>query len=105
MTPNTTTDAGSTSPRAESMPDSVYDVPPDAPAHECPYCEAVLPERDLFELHVGVEHENEATDAELEAFEDTFEQESNQVFIYHLKVIVLVVAIYFIFLFTYSAVI
>lgn len=105
MTTNTTTDASSTPPRAESTPDRVYDVPPDAPAHECPYCEVVLPEQELLELHVGVEHEDDATDAELEAFEDTFERESNQVFIYHLKVIVLVVAIYFIFLFTYSAVI
>lgn len=103
MTTNTT-NADDTSPHRESTPEHVYDVPPDAPAHECPYCEAVLPERELLELHVGIEHEHDATDDELEAFEDTFEWESNQVFIYHLKVISLVVTIYFVFLFTYSAV-
>lgn len=105
MTTNTTTDANSTSPGSQSTPKRVYDVPSDAPRHECPYCEAVLPEQELLDLHLGVEHENEASDAELEAFEETFEQESNQVFIYHLKVISLVVTIYFIFLFTYSAVV
>lgn len=104
MTTNTTTNASGVSHDGETKPARVYDVPPDAPAHDCPYCEAVLPEQELLELHVGVEHEDEATDDELEAFEDTFEGESNQVFIYHLKVIVMVVAIYFIFLFTYSAV-
>lgn len=100
-TPNSThrtasADAGTT--RRE------YDVPPDAPAHDCPYCEAVIPTDELLTLHVGIEHEDRATEAELEAYEDTFERESNQVFIYHLKVIVMVVAIYFVFLFTYSAV-
>ena len=105
MTTNSTTDTTGASHRHEPTPGREYDVPAGAPAHECPYCEAVLPEVDLLELHVGVEHEDEATEAELEAFEDTFEQESNQVFIYHLKVISLVVAIYFVFLFTYSAVV
>ena len=105
MTANATTDTTGASHRPESTPGCEYDVPAGAPAHECPYCDAVLPEEDLLALHVGVDHEDEATEAELEAFEETYERESNQVFIYHLKVISLVVAIYFVFLFTYSAVV
>lgn len=81
-----------------------YDVPPEADGHECPYCAAIEPRETLLELHIGHAHEGEATDEELDTFEKTFERESNDVFIYHLKVISLVVAIYFVFLFTYSAV-
>lgn len=88
----------------DNIPNREYDVPADAPTHGCPYCEAVLTTDELLDLHIGVEHEDEASEAELEAYEDTFERESNQVFIYHLKVISLVVAIYFVFLFTYSAI-
>lgn len=108
-----TTDSSDTSATAASITRTTatdvisnreYDVPADAPTHDCPYCEAVLPTDELLDLHIGVEHEDEASEAELEAYEDTFERESNQVFIYHLKVISLVVAIYFVFLFTYSAI-
>lgn len=81
-----------------------YDVPPDTEAFECPYCEVVEPREDLRDLHVGIAHEDEATDEELDTYDQTFERESNDVFIYHLKVISGVVAIYFVFLFTYSAV-
>ena len=109
MTTNTTTptdsaDIAKPPDAADTTSRRVYDVPADAPSYDCPYCDAALPEEDLLDLHIGVEHEDEATEAELEAFEETFERESNQVFIYHLKVISLVVGIYFIFLFTYSAI-
>jgi hypothetical protein len=95
----TTTETPSAQPAART-----YDVPPDADAYHCPYCEDVEPREDLRDLHVGHRHPDEASETELETFERTFERESNDVFIYHLKVISLVVAIYFIFLFTYSAV-
>lgn len=89
---------------ARPVDDREYDVPPGADAYPCPYCDVVEPREDLRDLHVGHRHADVATDAELDTFERTFERESNDVFIYHLKVISLVVAIYFIFLFTYSAV-
>lgn len=89
--------------RAET-PGREYDVPDDVTGFECPYCVAVIPRQDLLELHIGHEHGDTATDEECDTFEKTFDRESNDVFIYHLKVISLVVAIYFVFLFTYSAV-
>lgn len=85
-------------------PDREYAVPADADAYECPYCDDVQPREDLRDLHVGHQHAEAATEDELETFDRTFERESNDVFIYHLKVISGVVVIYFVFLFTYSAV-
>lgn len=103
-----TNTTSSTRPERENdtstRPDREYDVPPDADAYDCPYCDVVEPREDLVELHIGHAHEDEATDEELDTFERTFDRESNDVFIYHLKVISMVVAIYFVFLFTYSAV-
>lgn len=93
-----------TSPAETDRPAREYDVPPDADAFDCPYCDVIEPREDLLTLHVGHEHESLASEAELDDFEKTFERESNDVFIYHLKVIVMVVAIYFVFLFAYSAV-
>ena len=104
-TPTDTADTTEAPDTSGTTPRRVYEVPADAPSYDCPYCDAVLPEEELLDLHIGVEHEEDASEEELEAFEDTFERESNQVFIYHLKVISLVVAIYFAFLFTYSAIV
>jgi|GEM_PF-2772741 len=96
--------ATSATPGDADRPAREYDVPPDAESFDCPYCDVVEPREDLLTLHVGHEHESQASAEELDDFEKTFERESNDVFIYHLKVIVMVVAIYFVFLFTYSAV-
>lgn len=99
------TDTPDTASAVREHPDREYDVPTDADTYACPYCEDVQPTEQFRDLHVGIRHEDDATEEELETFDRTFDRESNEVFIYHLKVISGVVAIYFVFLFTYSAVI
>lgn len=91
-------------PTDATIPGRTYDVPEGAEAHDCPYCVAVFPQEELRDLHVGIDHEDVATEDELETFEDRYERESNDVFIYHLKAIALVVVIYFVFLFAYGAI-
>lgn len=86
-----------------TTPTREYDIPDNADVYECPYCDVVEPREDLRDLHIGHDHEDVADEEEQETFRQTFERESNQVFIYHLKVISLVVAIYFVFLFAFSA--
>lgn len=62
-------------------------VPPgDEPAARCPHCERPFRTERLRDLHVGEFHD-EATDAERDAYEAAREDESDELFLYHLKVI------------------
>lgn len=60
---------------------------PGAPVHRCPYCDRPFPTPHLRALHVGHVHGTAMSDAEHEAFEEANTDESDELFILHLKVV------------------
>ncbi|MFC7203442.1 hypothetical protein ACFQJC_07955 [Haloferax namakaokahaiae] len=60
-------------------------VPADATdVAQCPYCGQPFTTARLRDLHVGEEHD--PTEAERAAYDEAFEAESEDLFVYHLKV-------------------
>jgi hypothetical protein len=65
----------------------------DDPAATCPYCDRPFPERRFRDLHVGNSHEG-ITDEEREAYDAAVDDETDDLFVYHLMVIGALVAVY-----------
>lgn len=75
--------------------DPPTDVPADqSPAARCPYCDRPFDAERLRDLHVGEHHAGEATAGELGAHEDAIETERDELFFYHVKVVVALGVIY-----------
>lgn len=72
---------------ARTVPDA--HVPPDeSPAARCPYCDRPFRDERARDLHVGEDHPHARTDADEEAYEAAREDESEELFTYHMKVFV-----------------
>jgi hypothetical protein len=70
-------------------------VPPgETPAATCPYCGRPFARERHGVLHVVEAHPDRASDEERRAYETTYEEESNDLFIYHLKVMFAIGALY-----------
>ena len=69
------------------------DVPADAEPVTCPYCERPFPSERLRSLHLGERHAGDLTAGEREAFETAEEAEIDDLFVYHLKVVSLIVIV------------
>jgi hypothetical protein len=81
------------------VPDTV--VPEgETPASTCPYCGRPFARRRHGVLHVVEAHPDRATDAEREAYDAALEEESDDLFIYHLKVMFGLGALYAAFIIT-----
>jgi len=67
-------------------------VPPDreGPVAECPYCGRPFEESRARTLHVGEVHRERATEAEREAYEEADAAEVDDLFVYHLKAVVVI---------------
>ena len=90
---------------AEQVTDVEYDVPDDeVPEETCPYCDRPFASEELAIYHIGVEHPEECTEAELEAFEDEREDEEFELMTFHVKITVAVFMTYFLFSFVYASV-
>jgi hypothetical protein len=77
-------------------------VPPDAtPSAHCPYCGRPFATERLCALHLGDAHQDEWTEKESEEHEAAYSDESDELFIYHLKMIIALVVIFFAFMYTY----
>lgn len=74
----------------------------DRTAERCPYCGRPLATDHLRALHVGERHADAMTDAEREAYEAAHEQENDDLFVFHIKVIAVVTLVTFAFVYTYS---
>jgi hypothetical protein len=74
----------------------------ETPAAECPYCGRPFQTERLRALHVGERHPEECTDDERAEFEAAREAESDDLFIYHLKVIAALVVLFFVFVYAYA---
>jgi hypothetical protein len=70
-----------------------FDVPPDDPPEAvCPYCERPFRTARQRDLHVGQRHD--ATDDERAAYEAALESEEDDLFVFHLKVLFALGAVY-----------
>ena len=88
---------------AESITDFEYDVPEgESPATRCPYCDRPFATERIATFHVGVEHADECSEDEREAYEAELEDEEHDLFTFHLKAAVSIFLIYFLFTFFYA---
>ncbi len=89
-------------PRAD---ESAYAVPDgDAPSARCPYCGRPFGRVRLRRLHVGERHRDECTDAERRAYESAYDEESDDLFVYQIRLVAALVVLFFVFVYTYALV-
>ena len=79
-------------------------VPPDRPAERCPYCERPFPPAHLRDLHVGDVHGEHATEGEREAHDAATDEETDELFVFHLRVIAAIAVLYAVFVLVYMVV-
>lgn len=69
-------------------------VPADAEPVRCPYCDRPFSDAERRALHVGEIHDEEMCDEERFAYEEAVESETDELWIYHFKVIVVLLLLY-----------
>jgi hypothetical protein len=79
-------------------------VPSDADAERCPYCDQPFPEARRLALHVGERHAGVHTDAERAAYESARDEEGDELFMYHLRVIAALGVLYAVLVLVYMIV-
>jgi hypothetical protein len=79
-------------------------VPPDRPAEECPYCGRPFPTAHLRDLHVGDVHGEQATEDERAAHDAATDEETDELFVFHLRVIAGIAVLYAVFVLVYMVV-
>lgn len=99
MTPDTTPD---TTPERTATEPTGYTVPPDATHVDCAYCGAPFADEELLALHHGLAHGDRLTDAEREAFESAYADEAEDLHMFRLQAVAILVALYFVLLMAYS---
>lgn len=76
------------------------DVPPEESPERCPYCDRPLRSERLLALHVGEAHPDH-TETEAAAYAEAREDEDDELFVYHMKVITAIVLLFFAVTYTY----
>lgn len=84
-------------PAPETRPDGEY-------VTRCPYCERPFPSDHLRALHVGDAHSDVCTDAELADYEAATDEETDELFLFHLRVIAAIGLLYAAFVLVYMVV-
>lgn len=69
-------------------PDTAVLPGDEPPAAHCPYCDRPFDGEPARDLHVGERHPAEMTDDEAAAYETAIDAENDDLFLYHIKVIV-----------------
>lgn len=77
-------------------------VPADESPVTCPYCDRPLESDRLLVLHEGLDHWERLDDDRREAFRETYAGETDDLRTFRLKMLGLLVVLYFAFLFVYS---
>lgn len=70
------------------------EVPDDAETVACPYCGRPFGSEAKRDLHVGEIHASEMSEAEREAYEAAVEDEADEMWLYHFKVVVILLVLY-----------
>ncbi|WP_240452031.1 DUF7410 domain-containing protein [Halostella salina] len=89
---------------ASPQPADDVELPADEQTEDCPYCGRPFAYEEYRTLHVGLDHPEACTEAEVEAFQAAYREESEDLRLFRLKAIGGIVLLYFGFLFTYSLV-
>lgn len=76
-----------------TVPDTRVPAAADVAAH-CPYCERPFGQERLRDLHVGERHRETCTDTERETYERAREAERDDLFTYHIYVVIALGLIY-----------
>jgi len=80
--------------QGQVLPASDFDVPAgEEPAARCPYCERPFEVERFCALHVGEAHLAEASEAEIDRYEEAVDAEDDDLFVFHLKVVAAIVAV------------
>jgi hypothetical protein len=79
-------------------------VPADETPADCPYCGRPFAREEYLTLHKGLDHYEDLSADEQEAFVEAYEAETEEIKLFRLKAVGLLVVIYFGFLFTYAIV-
>lgn len=79
-------------------------VPESETPARCPHCGRPFRNERTRALHLGEVHSEVCTDDQRAAYEDAREEENDDLFIYHLKVVAALVGLYAFFVFAYMAV-
>ncbi|WP_435181853.1 DUF7410 domain-containing protein [Halorussus sp. AFM4] len=87
-----------------SVADSDVRVPDGEAPSRCPHCSRPFRTERLCALHVGDFHADACSADQRRAYEDALETEREELFVYHLKVVAALVAVYAVLLLTYMAV-
>lgn len=80
------------------------DVPPERPAETCPYCGRPFPDAEILTLHKGRTHAERLSEEERTAVRGAREREADEVRMFQLQALGLLVLLYFGFLMTYAVV-
>lgn len=87
---------------SDSEPD--FDVPSGASSADCPHCGRPFVDERHRDLHVGLQHGDVADDRERTAVGDAIESEREDLRLFRVKALAVLVLLYFGLLFTYSIV-
>ena len=79
-------------------------VPTGESAFECGYCGQPFSHEEYLALHRGLKHGDELDEREVAEFHDAYGDETEELRLFRLKALALLVLLYFGFLFTYSVV-
>lgn len=80
-------------------------VPPgETPAAECRFCGRPFPEAEQLTLHRGIEHYGRLTDAEREAYAESYAAERSDIRRFRLEALAALVAVYFGLFVTYAVI-
>ena len=72
-----------------------YDVPPDAPVRQCPYCGRPFPDEELLALHRGLDHPDRIDAEERAAYEAAYRAEADPLRRYRIAAVGVLVVLYF----------
>ncbi len=87
----------STEPPTTSVPDGTE-------ATHCPHCERPFSTERLRAIHLGEVHADRLTESERERYEEAIDDEADELFIFHLKVVAAIVVLSLGFTYTYALV-
>jgi hypothetical protein len=92
-------------PAESSVPVPATEVPAGASVHRCPYCDRPFRTIRLKTLRGGEVHESAATAAEWEVYEKAQDLESDDLFFFHIKIVIALGALYSMSVIGYTVVI
>lgn len=98
-TPTPTSTDSPDAPDAEIVP---LDDPPEGAPHVCAYCGRPFAREEWLALHRGLEHGDRLSERERAAYERALDEEEDDLRMFRLQAIAVLIAIYFGFLIVYA---